>query len=117
MLPIVLIHLYKSLLVATLLPLISVFSVGILVQSSDYFGLNWNAAATIGSTTVTDSYPDDLRTADSHDSTFLKPVSLESKARTQTFILGGRNHSVMKLTGIFYNKNLTYSIQGARGGT
>ncbi len=45
LLPIVLIHLYKSLLVATLLPLISVFSVGILVQSSDYFGLNWNAAA------------------------------------------------------------------------
>ena len=45
LLPIVLIRLYKSLLVATLLPLISIFSVGILVQSSDYFGLNWNATA------------------------------------------------------------------------
>ena len=42
-LPIVLIHRYKSILFSTLLPFLSVFSVGILVQSSDYFGLTWNA--------------------------------------------------------------------------
>jgi hypothetical protein len=69
------------------------------------------AAATIGSITLTDSYPDDLRTADSHDSTFLKPVNLESKARTQTFIFGGRNHSVMKFIQSFYNKNLAHFSQ------
>lgn len=38
-----LVHHYKSLLVSTLLPIISIFSVGIIVQSSDSFGLNWNA--------------------------------------------------------------------------